>query len=184
MRRIFLALPLNDFARSMLDGLGCTVQGARPVPASQLHCTIRFIGEVDGCLYNDIRDQLQTLMSPPVRISIEGVGHFPPRGAPRVLWAGIEPTDELNLLRNRVNRILKQCSVLPEKRKFHPHVTLARLNNCSPSRVARFLTDTCSLEIPPFNVNRLSLLSSILSPKGAIHTIEQEYPLTDGRTVY
>ena len=175
MKRIFLALCLNELAISLLKNLGGTVPGARPVPADQMHLTLRFIGEVDGSLFNDIREQLLDLDSPKVPLSIRGVGHFPPRGAPRVLWAGIEPSPELTILRNRINNILRQCGVKPDTRKFHPHITLARLKNTSSARVARFLTENCDLSVPPFQVNELILFSSILSSKGAVHTVEQRY---------
>ena len=177
MTRIFLALRLDDITRALISGLGGQVPGARPVPADQLHLTLRFVGDVDGATFQDIREQLRELSAPPISLSISGVGHFPPRGQPRVLWAGVEPSGELIILRNKVNRILKLCDISPEQRKFHPHITLARLKNSSPHRVARFLAQNSLLRTPLLTVRQLTLFSSILSPKGAVHTIEEEYPL-------
>lgn len=177
MKRIFLALRLDDITRALISGLGGQAPGARPVTADQLHLTLRFIGDVDGTTFEDIREQLRELSAPPISFSISGVGHFPPRGQPRVLWAGVEPCGELIILRNKVNRILKLCGISPEQRKFHPHITLARLKNSSPHRVARFLSLNSLLRTPPLTVRQLTLFSSILVPKGAVHTIEEEYPL-------
>lgn len=177
MMRIFLALRLDDLTRALLCGLGGQVTGARPVVDDQLHLTLRFIGDVDGTTFRDIREQLWEISASPVTLSIRGVGHFPPRGQPRVLWAGIEPSGELLILRNNVNRILRLCAIPPEQRKFHPHITLARLKNSSPPRVAQFLSQNSLLSSPPFTLRQFTLYSSVLSPKGAIHTIEQEYPL-------
>lgn len=177
MKRIFLGICLNDTARNGLTGLGSTVPGARAVPAAQLHLTIRFIGDVEGGLLRDIQENLQAINLPSPVISIKGVGHFPPRGNPKILWAGVQHTPDLILLRNRVNTILNQCGLESEQRKFHPHITLARLKNSSPGRIARFLAENHSLELPPFQASHLTLFSSILSPKGALHTIESEFPL-------
>ncbi len=177
MTRIFLALRLDDITRALISGMGGQVPGARPVTADQLHLTLRFVGDVDGATFQDIREQLRELSAPPISLSISGVGHFPPRGQPRVLWAGVESSGELIILRNKVNRILRLCDIPPEQRKFHPHITLARLKNSSPHRVARFLTQNSLLRTPPLSVRQLTLFSSILSPKGAVHTIEEEYPL-------
>ena len=177
MTRIFIALRLDDITRALISGLGGQVPGARPVTAEQLHLTLRFIGDVDGTTFEDIREQLRELSALPISFSISGVGHFPPRGQPRVLWAGVEPSGELIILRNKVNRILKLCGISPEQRKFHPHITLARLKNSSPHRVARFLSQNSLLRTPPLTVRQLTLFSSILAPKGAVHTIEEEYPL-------
>ena len=177
MTRIFLALRLDDMAQALLSGLGGQLAGTRPVPADQLHLTLRFIGDVDGTTFCDIREQLWETSASPVSLTISGVGHFPPRGRPRILWAGIEPSGELLILRNKVNRILRHCGVPPERRKFHPHITLARLMNSSPHRVAQFLSQNSRLKSMPFIVRELTLYSSVLSPKGAVHTIEEQYPL-------
>lgn len=177
MKRIFLALRLNEIAISLLKNLGGTVPGARPVPTDQIHLTLRFIGEVDGSLFKDIRERLLDIESPGVTLHIRGVGHFPPRGVPKVLWAGIEPSSGLMMLRNRVNSLLRQCGVEPDTRKFHPHITLARLKNTSSGKVAKFLAENHDLAVPPFQVNELTLFSSILSSKGAVHTVEHSYPL-------
>ncbi len=177
MKRIFLALRLDDLTRALLSGLGAQVPGARPVSEDQVHLTLRFIGDVDGATFRDIRAGLGELPAPPVILSISGVGHFPPRGRPRILWAGVKPSAELAGLRNKVNNILRNCGISPEERKYHPHITLARLKNTSPHRVARFLSQNSTLSTPPCTVNQLTLFSSTLSPKGAVHTIEDEYPL-------
>jgi 2'-5' RNA ligase len=177
MKRIFLALRLNEIAISLLKNLGGTAPGARPVPAEQIHLTMRFIGEVDGTVFKDIRERLLDLDSPVVTLAVKGVGHFPPRGAPRVLWAGIAPSAELMMLRNRINSLLRQCGIDHDPRKFHPHVTLARLKNTSAAKVAKFLTENHDLAVPPFRVNELTLFSSILSSKGAVHNVENRYPL-------
>ncbi len=177
MKRIFLALRLDDITRALLCGLGAQVPGARPVAEEQLHLTLRFIGDVDGATFRDIREGLWELPVPPVVLSIRGVGHFPPRGQPRILWAGVEPSAELTGLRSKVNHILRECGISPEERKYHPHITLARLKNSSAHRVARFLAQNSMLSTPPCTVHQLTLFSSILSPKGAVHTIEDEYPL-------
>lgn len=177
MIRLFAALQLNPVSRKLLKGLGSHMPGARAVPEEQLHLTLRFIGEVDGTTFLDLKDSLATVQARPVYISIKGVGHFPPRGKPKVLWAGIEPTAELIILRNKVNSALNQVGIEPEKRKFHPHITLARLNNSPVSRVGQFLTENSFLQIPPFTVDILTLYSSTLTHKGPIHTIEAKYPL-------
>ena len=143
-----------------------------------MHLTLRFIGEVEGALFKDIRERLFDLDSPEIMLSIKGVGHFPPRGAPKVIWAGIEASGELMLMRNRINSILRQCGVAPDNRKFHPHITLARLKNTSSGRVARFLSENHNLALPPFQVSELTLFSSIRSSKGALHTIEDRYALS------
>ena len=177
MIRLFVGIPIAPSVRQLLSSLGGTIPGARTVPEDQIHLTLRFIGEVEPSTFADIRECLEGLESAPLTLSIKGTGHFPPRGQPRVLWAGIAPAGDVIILRNRVNNRLSLCGIKPEQRKFHPHVTLARLKHSSSKRVASFLAVNALLQSPPFAVDHIRLYSSTLHPAGAIHRIEAVYPL-------
>ena len=179
MIRLFVGIPIALPIRQLLSSLGGTVPRARAVPEDQIHLTLRFIGEVEPFTLVDIKESLEGLESSPLTLSIRGTGHFPPRGQPRVLWAGIDPAGDVIILRNRVNNRLSLCGIKPEQRKFHPHVTLARLKNSSPKRVASFLAANALLESPPFLVDQVLLYSSTLHPAGAIHRVEAAYPLVE-----
>lgn len=177
MIRLFVALPLPPEISSKLALLGQTILGVRSVPEHQFHLTLRFIGELEGQKFNDIRDSLSEIQDEPITFSIKGVGHFPPRGEPRVIWAGVDPQNEIIQLRNKVNNVLKQCNVKPEQRKFHPHITLARLKNSSAQRISSFLEINALLQSPRFTVNSFCLYSSQLGYDGAKHSLEREYLL-------
>lgn len=177
MIRLFVAIPIDTEIRRKLSSLGQMIHGASAVSEDQIHLTLRFIGEVESTLFHDIRERMHELNSCPLQISVKGTGHFPPRGNPRVIWAGIEPAGDVIILRNRVNTILSKCGIAYEHRKFHAHITLARLKNSSPKRVADFLAGNALLQSPVFTVNQVHLYSSKLTANGAIHRIEGSYPL-------
>lgn len=177
MIRLFVALPLERQYRLKLAKLGQTIHGARAVPEHQIHLTLRFIGDVTGQQAKEIKDALTEVEHPAISLSIKGVDHFPPRGNPRVIWAGVEPVTDITRLRNKINKALKLCNIEPEQRKYHPHITLARLKNSSPARVAHFLEVNALLQSPPFMAEKFHLYSSQLSHDGARHTLEQEYIL-------
>lgn len=177
MIRLFVGIALPANVRSLLSNLGATIPGARPVPAEQIHLTLRFIGEVEAGRFLDIRERLEELESKALTTGVRGVGHFPPRGKPRVVWAGLDSAGDIIILRNRINYLLKQGGIEPERRKFHPHVTLARLKDSSPERVAAFLQTNALLQSPPFIVDQVNLYSSRLHPDGAVHRVEAAYPL-------
>jgi len=177
MIRTFIALQLEESIRTRLNELGGTIPGARPVPPEQIHLTLRFIGDIDGALFHDVREKLAGVEAAAPTLSIRGVGHFPPRGAPRVIWAGVEPAAALLEVRSAVNRVLAGLGIAAEERNYHPHVTIARLKNSSIGRIADFLTSNSLLQSPPFTVGTFTLFTSTLSPKGAIHRSVAEYPL-------
>jgi RNA 2',3'-cyclic 3'-phosphodiesterase len=177
MIRTFIALQLEASIRSRLSELARTIPGARPVPPEQIHLTLRFIGDIDGILFQDIKEGLSEIAAATLTLSIRGVGHFPPRGAPRVIWAGVEPAAALTGLRSGINRVLTEFGIPGEERRYHPHITFARLNNSPIGRIADFLAGNSLLHSPPCAIESFTLFSSTLSEKGAIHRIEADYPL-------
>ena len=177
MIRLFVGIAMPANVRRLLSGLGSTIPGGRAVPEEQIHLTLRFIGDVEAGRFLDIREGLEALEAGPLTTAIRGVGHFPPRGKPRVVWAGVEAAGDIMILRNRVNSLLARSGIAPEQRKFHPHVTLARLRNSSPKRVAAFLEANSLLRSPPFLIDQVTLYSSRLHSDGALHRVEAVYPL-------
>lgn len=177
MPRLFVAIDLPPAIRDRLAGLGFGIPGARWVDPEQIHLTLRFIGEVDGRSAREIREGLTAVRTKPFPLQLKGVGHFPPRKKPRVLWVGVERCDGLLRLRRRVETSLVQQGVEPEGRKYSPHITLARLNNPPVKKIGQFLAGNNLFMSEPFQVKEFLLYSSLLTPKGAIHTVEAVYPL-------
>jgi len=178
MLRLFVAIDLPERVRDGLAALGGGVPGARWVDGEQLHLTLRFIGEVDGGRFRDIATALDGVGGTPFDLHLDGLGHFPPRGAPRVLWAGVAASAPLVSLRTRVESALAVVGVAREGRKFAPHITLARLKGTRPARVGRFFEDHPLFRSPPFTVESFRLYSSTLGRRGATHRVEAEYPLS------
>jgi len=147
------------------------------VQGEQMHLTLRFIGTVDGGIFRDIREGLGGISAAPFSLQVKGLGFFPPRKTPRVLWAGVAPVEEVKRLRNRIENFLVGMGIAPEGRKYFPHITLARLHDTPSTRVSRFLAGNNLFATDAFLVSEFHLYSSELTPKGAFHTLEASYPL-------
>ena len=176
--RLFIAIDLPEEIIDLISGMGRGIPTSRPVKPEQLHLTLRFIGEINHDLFFDIREQLQQVRFEPLTLSLQGVGHFPPRGKARVIWVGVAPIIELAKLKNRIDMQLGHCGLEPERRRFSPHITLARLKNPPMKRVMDYLAGNSMLTSPEFTVESFHLYSSHLTKDGAIHTIESSYPTT------
>lgn len=179
MHRLFVAIDFPPAIRDRLIGLCRGVPGARWVPPEQLHLTLRFIGEVDGPTFHDVAEALDEIHLPRFELRLKGVGHFPPGGEPRVLWAGVAPSDTLSRLRGAVERAVIEAGVAPDARRFTPHVTLARLKGARGGEVAPYLAEHSLFAGAPFQVGEFHLYSSWLGTKRAQHRIEASYPLFD-----
>ncbi|MBU0483003.1 MAG: RNA 2',3'-cyclic phosphodiesterase [Proteobacteria bacterium] len=162
MYRLFTAIDLPDQIKSELMAICCGLPDTKWVPADQLHLTLRFIGEVDGVMLNEIKGALAEVKSHPCAMRLKGIGHFPPRKQPKVLWAGVEDHKPLVQLRNRIESILVRCGLEPEHRKFSPHITIARLRDTPISKVARLKIPAASHGESPYG--RILSSDSLTNP--------------------
>ena len=178
MMRLFIAIDLPKKIKRELALISFGLPQARWVPHEQLHLTLRFLGEVDGAFFQDIKSILESISGSSFPLTLYGLGCFPPRRDPQVLWVGVGKSVELMVLRRRVDRCLAKLGIALESRKFSPHITLARTRKTSLARITRFLVDHGLFRLPEFTVSNFHLYSSILTPKGALHRHEAEYLLS------
>lgn len=181
MPRLFVALELPEDVKRSLEPMTRGLGDVRWVPPDQQHLTLRFIGELDNGRLNDVAEALAMVPGTPFELRLGGIGHFPPRGEPRVLWVGVEKSQELARLKRRIDHALEQAGVPPEGRKFAPHVTLARIKRpLSRDRLATYLMRHNLYRSEPFAVSSFHLFVSRLRPDGADHQVEASYDLVPG----
>ena len=177
MTRLFVAIEVPDAVRRMLGAMCYGVPGARWVAEENLHLTLRFIGEVDNLQLDDIGHALARVRGPEFEMTLDSVGQFESRRQPRVLWVGVAPNEPLVRLHDAVESALVRVGLEPEGRKFSPHITLARLKAAPRRKMASFVADHALFRAGPFPVTSFTLFSSFLARNGAIHRVENEYPL-------
>lgn len=174
-KRLFVAIDPPPHIRDHLAMLCCGLPGARWTPPEQFHLTLSFIGEVDGSTFLDIREALAEMTVPPFSLHLQGVGFFPPRGQPRVIWAGVEKSQPLHHLQRKITTRLFHLGLEPDNRKFSPHITLARLQQTPAGKVGKYLQNNGMFRSQPFVVEQFILYSSLLGRSGALHQAEQHY---------
>jgi len=165
MHRLFVAIrPPEDVRDLLIDAMDDS-PALRWVGDEQLHLTLRFIGEVERPVANDIAAALDRVRSSNFQIRISGAGKFEKRSG-GALWAGVEPKTPVVGLAAKVERALQQVGLEPEHRAFSPHITLARWNRRDSEAVEAFLRRTSDLHSEPFDVDRFILFESKLSRHG------------------
>jgi RNA 2',3'-cyclic 3'-phosphodiesterase len=179
--RLFVALDLPQSVKQSLEPLAKGLGDVRWLTPEQQHLTLRFIGDVSNGALHEIAEALATVPAQPFEVMLKGLGHFPPRGEPRVLWVGVEKSAELAGLKRRVDRALKDAGMPPDARKFAPHVTIARMRDpLSPTRLGTYLMRHSLYRSAPFPVSSFHLYCSWLRSDGAEHQIEASYELVPG----
>lgn len=175
MIRLFVAIDLPPPVKAALSVLAPELPIARWVAPEEIHLTLRFIGEVDEQSFSAIKTSLSVITSPPFPLTLSGVGHFPPRGRPSVLWVGMEPSERLLQLQREIELALTATGIPADERPFSPHITLARLKETPPAAVNKFEIRHGDLSFSPFEVGEFILYSSILTKQGAVHHAEEAY---------
>lgn len=178
MYRLFVAVDLTEPAKEAVASICRGIPGVKWLDPAQLHLTLRFIGDAEETLFLSIKKELATVSATAFQLLMRGVGRFPPKRDPRVLWVGVDRCEEIIRLRDQVELALVRTGLEPEGRAFSPHITLARLRDMPFTGVAPFLERNRLFQAPPVPVTEFHLYSSTLTAKGAVHRREASYFLS------
>lgn len=175
MHRLFVATrPPQEIRAALLTLMG-GIMGARWQDDDQLHLTLRFVGEIDGRVADDLMDALRHVDFPPFEIALSGIGSFASKGHVDTLWAAVQPRLLLENLHRKIDRACGRVGLAPEGRAYLPHITLARLGRSAGSP-ASFLSRHAGLSSPMFTVDHFSLFESRLGHAGARYHEVERYP--------
>ena len=176
MHRLFVAIRPPEHIRDLLIDAMDQSADFRWQDDEQLHLTLRFVGEVDRPAADDLADALGRIRAAPLELRIAGVGRFEERSS-GALWAAVEPKPPLAALAAKVERVCQSVGLAPERRAFHPHITLARWKGRRTREVHDFLERRRSLGSEPFGVESFILFESRLSRHGAHYEAIETYRL-------
>ncbi len=172
--RAFVSVDIGDGIdwHSLRKELADVDRGVRPVKTEQLHLTLRFLGDMDEALLDDLEGQMNRAVEDvsPFLLTFHGVGAFPNARKPRVVWIGLEGAEPLSVIAERLEKGAVELGFVPEKRGFRPHATVARIKNVRRSgSLASLLERWKDESFGSMEVDSIHLKSSKLTPQGAIH---------------
>ena len=145
------------------------------ITADRLHVTVRFIGHADLEKADVIRQVLaRPLERRPFELTISGVGTFPPKGPPRVVWAGVtDGRAALTATEELVSERLSGVGIAAEQQPYNPHLTLARVREAGGLRSVGWLEGVRDTTFGTMTVEAITLFESRLSPKGPTYVALQ-----------
>jgi len=186
--RLFIALEIPEPVRRevarRVAGLRERLPQARWVDPEIIHLTLVFLGEVAEEKVSALSARLRETLAPyaPLPMRLSDAGTFPPGRPARVAWLGLEAPEELQALQADAVRVaVETVGHEPEERPYKPHVTLARC----PSPWKRDVIEKLVAAFPgtigqPWIADRVVLMESKLSPRGARYRVVEEHLLTGG----
>lgn len=173
--RLFTAIRPPASIRDALTDIMHSVDNARWQDDAQLHLTLRYIGDVEAHLADDLAEQLANVRFKPFELTVAGIGHFEDKAVPRAVWAALRPSEELERLQRKIEQVCQRAGLKPESRTYLPHITLARLNTSS-GPIVDFMAGNSALALPAFTVEEFVLYESELHDDGSIYTPAVHYP--------
>jgi 2'-5' RNA ligase len=180
--RAFIAIDLSMDIQHKLDEVIATYKGQLPhnvvrwVPASNIHLTLKFLGDVSLSNLSLLTDMMKSEIESHHQfdISVGGSGAFPNSRQPRIIWVGVEAPAELAAIQNGIETTTSRLGYAREDRAFSPHLTLGRVSRNATSQdtkqISKVLETTRVGFLGAACVEEVHLYRSDLQPTGAVYT--------------
>jgi RNA 2',3'-cyclic 3'-phosphodiesterase len=184
--RLFVALQIpdsirNDYAALVEDLRRLDAKAAPKKPKwvrpENLHVTLKFIGKTDPAKLDSILSALANVRSPQkIRLHLRNIGFFPNANRPRVIWGGMEASENLATLAHSIDQQIAALGFPAEERTFTPHLTLARLDPPAIAPELRAAIEKLAArDFGELHTSEFHLIESKLKPTGAEYTTLQSF---------
>jgi 2'-5' RNA ligase len=172
-KRLFVSLEFPATVAAILADLDPGMRGVRWVRAEQVHLTLAFLGNVEAEVQSNLQNQLKTIQFTHFFTPLQGIGVFPARDRPKIVWVGVgQGHPHLFQLHKKIADAALAAGIEPDLRPWHPHITLARCQDVSGQALQPFLRRHADLDLGVFSIEEFHLKSSRLTPAGSIYTTE------------
>ena len=184
--RLFVGIPIS---RKVLETGSETSQGTasvstvlselhsygwpvKAVAIETLHVTLKFIGEGDAECVPSITQVVEHVAATeiPFELQLEGLGAFPNRERPSVIWVGLRNADSCSRMATALESQLVEYGIPAEERPFRPHVTLARIKGRPPGQLLDLLAREQATSFGSERIQTLDLIKSELKSNGPRYT--------------
>ncbi|HEY0319925.1 MAG TPA: RNA 2',3'-cyclic phosphodiesterase [Pyrinomonadaceae bacterium] len=177
--RLFCAVELPQEIRAQAARYIATLRESKPRgrvswdSEEKLHLTLKFFGDVEEGRVTQLAGALERAASliNPFELGLRGTGAFPPAGLPRVLWLGVtDSSGRLDKLHQHIEDECARTGYARERKRFNPHLTIARLRSTEGARSLAALHKSLEFEAPAFPVTEIVLIRSELGAHGSRYT--------------
>jgi 2'-5' RNA ligase len=186
--RLFIAIEIPEDIRNEVvaveEKLGSFYR-AKWVEKDNIHLTLKFLGDVEEKGLKDIKNIVSEISkkNSGFDLNLENIGGFPNLKRPRVLWIGVGQGKENTVsLIEQLEKEFARLGIQPEKRKKTPHITIGRVKGLIERGGEKEREDVNKLTYKSrvFRVDTVSIIKSVLTPRGAIYTVLERYMMHQG----
>ena len=186
MIRAFIAFDISEelvlkrllHVQNTLTKTGADLRLVKP---TNIHITLRFLGNIPAAMINPIHEEMKKVFSTPFEVEIRGIGAFPNLRRIRVVWAGIQRgANELRDISNQLEPKLRKLGFRPDPKGFSPHLTIARVKSGRHrAELVRCIEELIDYQFGIVKAECLRLKRSVLTPRGPIYSTLREVKAVD-----
>lgn len=181
MIRLFVGLDLPDDIKDELYALRGGLEGAIWHTKDKLNLNLRFIGNVEEPVAEEVLKELRYIRFPAFYMSFKEIGYFASKNIPHHIWTGVSEPKIIGELQQKIDLAIKKAGAGDADRfKFVPHVSLAKLQGTTIDEVFRYIALNNLFKSREFLVDSFSLFASHAreNGEGKYYTVEEAYPLS------
>lgn len=177
---IAIEIKLEPIIAEFISQIKKTDANVKLVEPENMHLTLKFLGETDEENIPEIGQIMEESVKDvkSFNIEIKGSGVFPNQNYLRVIWLGIQNSEQIKIIAEKIDKKLTGLGFKKEKRDFSPHLTIARVRSAKNKdkilKVIEKYKDTLFAEV---KVDCLKLKKSDLTPNGPVYTTLREVKL-------
>ncbi len=178
--RAFIAIELpkeiQEGLERVLGQLRPATKAVRWVPATNIHLTLKFLGETEIEKVEQVKRAMEQEVTQrqPFEIQVGTLGAFPNPRRPRVIWVGVQAPEDLSVLAKDIETATIPLDFPAEGRPFSPHLTLGRVSQHATwdeiNTLSGLLAKTKVGNLGSAKVESIRLFRSDLRPTGAVYS--------------
>lgn len=183
-KRLFIAIKIDPteelFRRINFLKRNLEEENINWIREDHLHITLRFLGNTPERKIAGLVSSVEKSLSQfePFELSLEGLSFFGSRYSPKVIWAGVEPKQNLENIFNEINKAIAVFGFKVDRQNFVPHLSIARIRKLKEKAFFHQVIEKADLsQIQKQQINTIILYESILHPRGAEYKIVKKFQL-------
>ncbi|MBI5471811.1 MAG: RNA 2',3'-cyclic phosphodiesterase, partial [Ignavibacteriae bacterium] len=165
--RLFIGIAIPAEIRSQISEVVRELKSAnanvRWEQIDKLHITMKFLGDTPDHQVPSIVTALESLATkvPAFRVTYSGVGCFPNKREPRIIWVGVDEGNSVLVpLAESIDALMTTFGFEKEDKRFHPHVTIGRVKNQHNMRDLLRTMESITFVSHPTTISELALVKS------------------------
>jgi 2'-5' RNA ligase len=174
--RGFIAVDIEAFGKleefeQAIQRTGAQVKLVEP---HNVHITLKFLGETQESHIDEIERIMKEAVADVTsfHMQLRGSGVFPNEHYIKVIWIGIESSEQLGSIAQHLDHHLARLGYKKERRGFSPHLTIGRVKTArAKEQLLEVINTYRTTEFTTIPVYSIRLMKSELTPKGPIYTL-------------